>query len=90
MLKLRTASVLWREVEGEIVALDLKTSQYLGINRTGAALWAHLVDGATEEELETHMVESYGVDRATAAEDLRQFIESLRSAELLEAQADEA
>jgi hypothetical protein len=42
-LKLRDADLEWREVEGDLVVLDLRESRYLAINRTGRALWAALI-----------------------------------------------
>ena len=36
------ADLDWREVEGELVALDLRESRYLAVNRTGQVLWAAL------------------------------------------------
>ena len=42
-MRLRTDAVEWREVEGEIVALDLRDEMYLGVNGSGAVLWPLLV-----------------------------------------------
>ncbi len=74
----------WREVEGEVVALDDRSSEYLAVNRTGAALWPALVEGATRDELVTRLVEAFDVDRESAAADLDRFLGSLESRALLE------
>lgn len=83
-LRLRTDSLEWRQVDGEIVALDLRSSQYLQINRTGAALWPHLVDGASRDNLVRTLVEQYDADEDTAGRDVDAFIEMLRQRQLLE------
>lgn len=76
--------VPWREVEGEIVALDLRTSSYFGVNKTGTVLWPTLQEGATRAELVARLTASFGIDEATAAADLDAFLVSLRERGLLE------
>ena len=46
-LRVRADALEWREVDGEIVALDLRRSVYLAINPSGALLWPALVEGAS-------------------------------------------
>ncbi len=48
-LRLRSDALAWREIEGQIVSVDLRGSVYLATNRTGAALWPALVEGTTPE-----------------------------------------
>lgn len=83
-VRLRSDGVPWREVEGEVVALDLETSSYFAVNKTGAVLWPALRQGATRGELVARLSASFGVDQATAAEDLEVFLASLREHGLLE------
>ena len=83
-VKLRADGMPWREVEGEVVALDLETSSYFAVNRTGAALWPALRQGATRGELIARLSDSFGVDHATAAEDVEVFLAGLREHGLLE------
>ena len=82
-VKLREGALEWREVEGEIVALDLRTSTYLAVNRTGAALWPALVAGSTREELAQRLVESFDVSRDVATEHHEAFLETLADHDLL-------
>jgi hypothetical protein len=82
--RLRGEALEWREVEGEIVAADMRDSVYLSVNRTGAALWPALSAGATQEELATRLVEAYGVDRDDASRDVARFLDALRSHGLLD------
>ena len=82
-MQLRDTDLEWREVEGELVALDLRESRYLAVNRTGQALWAALADGATRDELIEGLVEAFGIDRARAAADVDAFTAELESRDLL-------
>ena len=83
-LQLRSEGLEWREIEGEIVALDRRSSRYLAVNRTGTALWPALREGATREELIGRLVSAYDVDEQTAGRDLDVFLAALRERDLLE------
>jgi Coenzyme PQQ synthesis protein D (PqqD) len=83
-LRIRPGALEWREAEGEVVALDLRTSTYLAGNATAASLWPALIEGATREQLAATLEEKYGVDRARAERDLDAFLELLRDRDLLE------
>jgi hypothetical protein len=83
-LHLRADALEWREVEGEIVALDLRTSTYLGINKTGASVWQLLVDGTTRDVLIARLEESFDLDRPRAEADVDAFLRTLRDHDLLE------
>jgi hypothetical protein len=82
-LQLRSEGLEWREIEGEIVALDRRSSRYLAVNRTGTALWPALREGATREELIGRLVSAYDVDEETAGRDLDAFLAALRERDLL-------
>jgi hypothetical protein len=83
-LKLRKTDLQWRAVEGEVVALDLRGSQYLGVNDTGAALWDMLAAGTTRAALAHQLVTSYDLDQATAELHTEAFLEQLRAQDLLD------
>lgn len=81
--QLRDEELEWREVEGEIVALDLRESTYLSVNKTGTALWPHLTAGASRDELVAVLASRYGVDTEAAARDVDAFLHTLEEKGLL-------
>jgi Coenzyme PQQ synthesis protein D (PqqD) len=81
--QLRDGDLDWREVEGQLVALDLRQSRYLAVNRTGRVLWAALAEGATRDELIERLIEAFAIDRSRAAEDVDAFTADLESRDLL-------
>jgi hypothetical protein len=83
LLRLRDEKLEWREVDGEVVALDGQESEYLGVNRSGASLWPLLAAGTTRDALVEHLCASYGIERARAETDVAAFVESLASKGLL-------
>ena len=82
-LRLRQGDLDWREVEGELVALDLRDSRYLAVNRTGQVLWTALAEGATRDQLVERLIEAFGIDDARAAADVDAFTAELESRDLL-------
>jgi hypothetical protein len=84
-VKLREGAIEWREVEGRIVALDVQASEYLAVNRTGASIWPLLATGATHEQLAAHLATAYGIDQASAARHVKDFVDDLADRDLLEA-----
>ena len=64
----------WREIEGEIVALDGETSQYVAANASAALLWHKLAEGTTRDELVEALVEAFGMNRERAATDIDAFL----------------
>jgi hypothetical protein len=83
-IRLRPGAVTWHEADGEVVALNLHSSEYLGVNPAGAALWARLADGATETELIGILTLAYGIQGERATADVRAFLQDARARGLLE------
>ena len=83
MLRLRDDRLEWRELEGEVLALDDATRVYLSVNRTGTVLWPLLAAGATREQLLARLVERFDVDEDAARPDLGAFLASLEAKSLL-------
>lgn len=83
-LKLRGEGLNWREVEGEIVAVDVRESTYLSANPSGKVLWEALAAGTTREELVQRLVEAFEIDAERAGADVDAFVAQLREQGLLE------
>jgi len=83
VLQLRTDDVTWREVDGEVVVLNLRSASYFAVDPSAAALWRALVQGTTRDHLIRELMVEQGVDEPTAAADVDTFIESCRASGLL-------
>ena len=83
-LRIRTAGVSWREVGGELIALDVDSSSYFSTNASGALMWKVLVEGSTERDLAGLLSLSYGITPEQAADDARSFVSLLDEHGLLE------
>jgi hypothetical protein len=83
-LRLRARALEWRLVEGEVIAIDGDTSQYLGVNGSGALLWQRLADGSTRAGLVALLVSSFALEKEQAEADVDAFLSSLAENQLLE------
>lgn len=84
MIKRRGEDLVWRDLEGEVVLLDLRASMYYSLNQTGSLLWSCLEQPSSPEELVRAVVEEYGVSVEQAREDVDGFLDMLSRHELIE------
>lgn len=82
-LRLDESTVAWREVDGDIVVIDLKASQYLTLNTVGRFLWLQLAHGADETSLTDALATEAGLDRDRARDDVAAFVQDLRTRKFL-------
>lgn len=83
-LRLDRKRVEWREVDGEIIALDLKASMYLAVSsHSGDAAWTALAEGTTGDELLARVLAGFRVGREEAERDLDAFLKDLDDRGLL-------
>jgi hypothetical protein len=83
-LKLRNSRVRWRDMEGELVAVDVTASRYLGANASGLLLWRALVEGTRRDDLVGRLVDAFGIAPERAGADVDRFIEEVAALGLLE------
>ena len=76
-------SVLYRNVDGQMVLLNLDTEQYYGLNEVGA----HIINRITMEPFDdafAGLVEDYGVDEELLRRDIDKLVGDLMEAGLLQ------
>ena len=83
-LRLRRDGLHWVESDGDVVALDDRSLQYLSANPAGAVLWQALVEGTTREELVGRLLDEFDVEEGVAARDVDGFLDELTRLDLLE------
>jgi Coenzyme PQQ synthesis protein D (PqqD) len=82
-LRLRDTELHWREIDGEVIALEARGSKYMAVNGPGTLLWRSLVKGSTRDDLADELVRAYGIDRERASSDVDCFVEMLDEQGLL-------
>ena len=83
-LRLRTSNLSWREIDDEIIVLDLDGSEYISVRGAGRVLWGLLETGSTLPDLVAALASRYEIDGATASQDVEAFLAALRQRGLLE------
>jgi hypothetical protein len=83
-LRLQKQQLEWREVDGEVIALEQKRSAYLAANQSGTLLWRALAEGTSELELVRLLMSQYDIDADTARADVDGFVSNLDQMGLLE------
>ncbi len=76
--------IAWREIDGEIVLLDLTGAAYYSVSRSGVALWPAVVEGATVAALTERLAQEYALERRVAERDVRVLVDALNGEGLLE------
>lgn len=79
--------VVWRDVDGEVVILNVVTGQYFGLDAVGSQVWILLQsagpDGVNLRALSALVIQQFEVDAATAERDLAALVTDLIAQQLL-------
>jgi hypothetical protein len=80
-------AAVWREVDGEVLVLELATAIYLTLNGSAWLLWNQLVDGATAADLAALLIKEYEIASELADTDVRTYLDGLLARSLLKVSA---
>lgn len=75
--------VVFRELDGEAVLLNLQSGIYFGLDAIGTRIWQAIDRRDSLPAIVTTLVTTYDVDRATAERDLRRLVAQLVDSGLL-------
>ena len=75
--------VVFRDLEGEAVILDLASGRYFGLNAVGTRIWALLEGGTPTDRIVEAIVDEYDADAQQIARDVRGLIDELTSRGLI-------
>ena len=77
--------VLFQEVGGETVLLDLDSEQYFGLDEVGTRIWALLGEGRCLDDIVATLLDEYDVEREQLSADVQELLAALLDAGLIEA-----
>jgi hypothetical protein len=75
--------VLFQEISGETVLLDLKSESYFGLDKTATRIWQLLQDQKDLEAIFNIMVDEFDVDPEVLRKDLQTHVQELETAGLI-------
>jgi predicted RNA-binding protein len=79
----RNADVVYQEVEGELVLLDLGTESTYALNEVGARCWELLGEQRDLDGTVAAMLEEFDVDEATLRADVESLVSALEGVGLV-------
>ena len=71
-------------VNGEVVILDSRTEEYLGLNATASVVWNALASGSSETGAVKELTSRFEIDDDDAVGDVRELVSSLVERGLIE------
>jgi hypothetical protein len=81
--------VLFQEVSGESVLLDLESEQYFGLDEVGTRVWQLVEEHGRLSEVYDEMLNEFDVDPATLRQDLLELVATLADRGLIQAQSSD-
>jgi len=72
-------NVLTREIDGELVLLDLGSETYFGLDDVGTRFWAAIAESDSLSEAKRMLLEEFEVEPARLERDLAQLIGELQA-----------
>lgn len=76
-------NVLFNELDGEVVLLDLDTEQYFGLDDIGSAMWLLIEEHKNQDRVVEEICKAYDVDKAKATRDVENLLAQLADANLV-------
>lgn len=83
------SSVLFRDLGGEAVLLELNSGCYYGLDEVGTRIWSLLESHGDLNRVEAALLAEYDVGRELLAEDLAEFVRTLAERGLLASKNDQ-
>ena len=75
--------VVFRDLEGEAVILDLASGMYFGLNEVGTRVWRLVDEGRDAAQIVDIVASEYQVDRETVARDVERLLDDLSARRLI-------
>jgi Coenzyme PQQ synthesis protein D (PqqD) len=82
--------VVFRDLDGEAVILDLGSGTYFGLNDVGTRVWQLIGEGHDEARIAEIVSAEYDADPATIARDVSRLLAELRDRRLILADATDS
>ena len=82
-------SVIYRELDGEVVLLNLQSGVYYGLDAVGSRVWQLLMQSRGVDEVCAILLDEYDVDTETLRADVDRLVDDLSDKGLVAAAAGE-
>jgi hypothetical protein len=79
--------VVYREVDGAIVALSLDSGEYAGLDEIGSDIWRLIAEHGDLDKVRAGLLAIYDLDAETCERELQSFVRMLQSRGLISGNA---
>ena len=76
-------NILFQEIGGECVLLNMDSEQYFGLDNVGAMLWQKLTENNNPAMAIPHILSAYDIDEQTLIRDLANLIQEMEKEKLI-------
>lgn len=84
----RNQSVLWTELDGQLMLMDIETGAYYQVEGIGGAIWQMLETPRSEAEIVEAILATYRVGKDECVNDIRIFLAKLVESKVVISQND--
>jgi hypothetical protein len=75
--------VLYRDLDGQAVILDLSSGLYFGLNEVGTRIWMLMSEGRDVDDIAQILSGEYEADQSAIEQDVRDLTDALRARKLI-------
>ena len=86
-VELNEADVVWRELEGEVIILNLATGCYYGLEGSANDMWRLLLQHGTTDKVIEILADDYEVERDRVTRDVDDLVRRLCDKSILKTAA---
>ena len=76
-------NVLFQQISGECVLLNMESEQYFGLDEVGARIWELLAEEEDTQKVLEQLLAEYEVDETTLKQDLSKLLSELETEKLI-------
>ena len=77
-------NVVWRDLDGEIVILNLTSGVYFSVDGVGAPVWTLVSEQVTNDEIVGKLISEFDVEETCLRNDMEALFQELASQGLIE------
>jgi hypothetical protein len=80
---IRSSDAIAKELDGELVLLDLQSGTYFGLNEVGSRIWELMESPVSVAEINAKLLDEFEVSDVVLAADVDAFLDVLHEKKLL-------
>jgi Coenzyme PQQ synthesis protein D (PqqD) len=77
-------NVVWRDLDGEIVILNLTSGVYFSVDGVGTRIWTLMAEQVATEEIVRRLISEFEVEEAQLRSDMESLVKDLAGQGLIE------